>query len=174
MAKQKAQPPSSLSGDDAAQVAGRLHAASIHLLRGLRKVDRGTGLSGPRLSALSVIVFGGPIAMGALAEAEQVRAPTMTRLVQGLETEGLVIRERDAGDGRVCRVRATAAGRKLLERGRRRRIASLVEGLSRLGEKDRKVLARAAGLMERLSGKRSAGRGDGARHSGRRGESHPA
>ena len=79
--------------DDAAvQVADRLHSAAIHLLRSLRREDDAVGLSAPRLSALSVVVFAGPITLGALAAAEQVRPPTMTRLVQALEAEGLVER----------------------------------------------------------------------------------
>src|ERR1041385_1747965 len=95
--------------------ADRLHSAAIHLLRSLRTEDRSSGLSGPRLSALSVIVFAGPIAMSALAAAEQVRPPTMTRLVAELERLGLVERARDSEDLRGIRVRATAKGRRLLE-----------------------------------------------------------
>src|SRR5260221_13290974 len=71
-------------------VADRLHSAAIHLLRRLRVEDKAIGLSGPRTSALSVIVFRGPVTMSALAEAEQVRPPTMTRLVDGLERRGPV------------------------------------------------------------------------------------
>src|SRR6266699_3103589 len=90
-------------------VADRLHSAAIHLLRRLRVEDKALGLSGPRASALSVIVFRGPITMGALAEAEQVRRPTITRLVDGLERRGLVRRLNDPTDGRVQLVEASAA-----------------------------------------------------------------
>src|SRR3989442_7727220 len=81
-------------------IADRLHSAAIHLLRRLRVEDKAIGLTGPRASALSVIVFRGPIAMGALAEAEQVRAPTITRLVASLERVGLVRRGSDRAGGR--------------------------------------------------------------------------
>ena len=54
-------------------VADRVHSSAIHLLRRLRRVDEETGLSAPKLSALSVLVFGGPCSMGRLAAAEQVR-----------------------------------------------------------------------------------------------------
>src|ERR1044071_7614178 len=108
--------------------ADRLHSAAIHLLRSLRTEDRSSGLSGPRLSALSVIVFAGPIAMSALAAAEQVRPPTMTRLVAELERLGLVERARDSEDLRGIQVRATAKGRRLLEEGRRRRVERLPRG----------------------------------------------
>ena len=132
-------------------MAGGLHSAAIHLLRGLRAEDRASGLSGPRLSALSVIVFAGPLPMSDLAEAEQVRPPTMTRLVAGLARGGLVERVRDRKDRRVLRVRATAKGRKLLFEGRRRRVARLAETLGTLSASQRDLLARAAVLLEEVS-----------------------
>src|SRR5665811_244600 len=73
-------------------VADRVHSAAIHLLRALRKQDDKWGLSAPRLSALSVVVFSGRITLGGLARAEQVRPPTMTRLVRALELQKLVTR----------------------------------------------------------------------------------
>jgi len=130
-------------------VADRLHSAAIHLLRRLRVEDKAIGLTGPRASALSVIVFRGPIAMGALAEAEQVRRPTITRLVDGLERRGLVRRVNDPADGRVQLVAATAAGKRLLQKGRARRVERLTQGVTRLSVDDQRVLARAADLMER-------------------------
>jgi len=130
-------------------IADRLHSAAIHLLRGLRVEDKALGLTGPRASALSVIVFRGPIAMGALAEAEQVRAPTITRLVDGLERRGLVRRVNDPADGRVQLVEATTAGKRLLQKGRARRVARLMQGVVQLSPDDQRVLARAADLMER-------------------------
>jgi DNA-binding MarR family transcriptional regulator len=107
------------------------------------------GLSGPRASALSVLVFRGPVTMSALAEAEQVRRPTITRLVDGLERRGLVRRVHDPNDGRVQLVEATAAGKRLLRRGRARRVARLMHGVTQLSEEDQRILARAADLMER-------------------------
>jgi DNA-binding MarR family transcriptional regulator len=133
-------------------IADRLHSAAIHLLRRLRVEDKAIGLTGPRASALSVIVFRGPLAMGALAEAEQVKAPTMTRLVTSLEHAGLVRRVSDRQDGRIQLVAATAAGRRLLQRGRARRVERLMGGIAHLDVEDRRVLARAAELMEALRG----------------------
>ena len=133
-------------------IADRLHSAAIHVLRRLRVEDKAIGLSGPRASALSVIVFRGPIAMGALAEAEQVRPPTITRLVASLERVGLVRRVSDPTDGRVQLVEATAAGRRLLQKGRARRVERLMGGIVHLDGEDQRVLARAAELMEGLRG----------------------
>ena len=115
-----------LSSDDQRVVADQLHSAAIHLLRRLRKVDEASGLTAARLSALSVLVFGGPATLGELASAEQVSAPTMSRLVSGLERDGYVVREPHEQDARSVRVRATAEGRRVLVQGRERRVAELV------------------------------------------------
>jgi DNA-binding MarR family transcriptional regulator len=133
-------------------IADRLHSAAIHLLRRLRREDDASGLSAPRLSALSVVVFGGPITIGDLARAEQVRVPTMSRLVAALEKEGLLRRVPDRDDRRVIRVAATASGRALLYAGRRRRVGALAADVARLSASDRQVLLNAIPLLERLAG----------------------
>jgi DNA-binding MarR family transcriptional regulator len=132
-------------------VADRLHSAAIRLLRRLRLEDDATGLSAARLSALSVVVFGGPVALTALARAERVKPPTMTRLVIAMEEEGLLTRTRDTADGRVVRIRATPKGTRILQEGRRRRVATLARELGRLPAEDRALLLRAAGLMEAIA-----------------------
>ena len=137
------------------QLADRLHSAAIHLLRRLRREDAASGLSAPRLSALSVIVFGGgPVTLGQLAAAEQVRPPTMTRLVNALEAEGLVTRHPDPGDGRITYIKATAQGQALLRAGRTRRVAALAHELANLSAADRDVLGRAATVLERIASAR--------------------
>lgn len=140
---------------DLLETAERLHAIAIHLLRRLRKVDEATGLSGPRLSALSVVVFAGPVTITELAAAEQVKPPTMTRLVQGLEADGLVKRRADAADGRVSRIEATTRGRKILLDGRARRVAMLAGLLEALDGPARDELRHAlAGLQAVIGGRR--------------------
>ena len=133
------------------EIADRLHSAAIHLLRRLRTEDDATGLSAPRLSALSVIVFAGPLRISDLAKAEQVRVPTTTRLVTDLERDGLVERTSAAGDARARLVKSTARGRRLLQKGRERRVKTLAEGLDALTKRDRSLLSRAAALLERLT-----------------------
>ena len=135
---------------DALTLAARLHAGAIRLLRGLRAEDQAAGLGPARLSALSVLVFRGAATMGELAAAEQVSAPTMTRIVAGLEADGLVRRRPDAGDGRVTRVSATARGRRRMEAARARRLERLSVGLAALSGADRAALERAAAVLERL------------------------
>ena len=131
------------------EVAGRLHGVAIRLLRMLRREDRETGISGPRLSALSVLVFGGPTSLAGLAAAEQVSAPTMSRIVEGLAGAGLVTREPEPGNRRRVRIAATEAGTKLLEEGRRRRVRVLSARLARLADSERRALERAVELLER-------------------------
>jgi DNA-binding MarR family transcriptional regulator len=131
------------------EAADRFHSAAIHALRHVRREDPATGVPPARLSALSVLVFGGPRTLGELAAAEQVRPPTMTRIVQGLEQDGLVRRERDANDARVHRLRATAKGRRVMEQGRERRIASLAALFDRLSPGEVAHVRAAAELVER-------------------------
>lgn len=141
---------SSSSGQRAEELADRLHSAAIHLLRRLRVHDRGSGLTASRLSALSVIVFSGPIRLGDLAAAEQVRPSSMSRMVSELERAGLVRRRPDPVDGRAQLVEATGHGRQLLDRGRRRRVEALATAIERLGGAERSTLARSVALLERL------------------------
>jgi DNA-binding MarR family transcriptional regulator len=137
-------------GAATAALADQLHSAAIHLLRRLRREDDASGLPAPQLSALSVIVFGGPVTLGALAAAEQVRPPTITKLVATLEDAGLVAREIDLDDRRVVRVSATAKGTRLLHDGRQRRVATLAATLGGLSVADRARLARAMPVLERV------------------------
>lgn len=132
-------------------VADRLHSAALHLLRRLRAEDDELGISPPRLSALSVVVFAGPLPIGELATAEGVAPPTMTRLVDGLERDGLVRREADPDDRRGVLVRATAQGSRVLTKGRRRRLEVLALELRGLSPADLDTIARGAELIERVT-----------------------
>jgi DNA-binding MarR family transcriptional regulator len=131
------------------EAADRFHSAAIHALRHVRRDDPESGLSAARLSALSVLVFGGPRTLGELAAAEHVRPATMTRIVQALEQEGLVRREADPEDGRVTRLHATAKGERVMWRGRERRVANLAALLSRLPADEIAQIRLAAELIER-------------------------
>jgi DNA-binding MarR family transcriptional regulator len=130
------------------EVADHLHSSAIRLLRALRRQDDKWGLSAPRLSALSVVVFGGPITLGDLARAEQVRPPTMTRLVQALESAGLVKRAPDPDDRRIMWIKATPNGKKLLLRGRAARVRALAFRLKSFSQEEIQALDDAAHLLE--------------------------
>lgn len=134
-------------------LAARWHSIAIHLLRAVRREDTSSGLTGPRLSALSVIVFGGPVTLSGLAAAEQVRPPTMTRLVDALEAEGLVRRVADKADRRRVMLLATARGRSVLLAGRERRVSRIAGPMAELPAEDLRVLDRAATIMASVVGR---------------------
>ena len=138
-------------------LADQLHSSAIHLLRQLRREDDASGLSAPRLSALSVVVFGGPLTLGQLAAAEQVKPPTMTRIVTGLEKEGLVQRIGDVHDRRLTRIRATDKGQRILTAGRARRVEKLATAVKQLDPGELAELARGVQLLEAIIGSMRGG-----------------
>ena len=136
---------------EAEAVAEKLHSAALLLLRRLRTEDDPRGISPPRLSALSIVVDAGPIGIGALAAAEGVSAPTMSRLVDGLERDELVTRTTDPDDARGVLVRATFKGRHARTRGRRQRIQILAAGLRRLSSDELDAIRVGAELIHRVT-----------------------
>jgi DNA-binding MarR family transcriptional regulator len=124
----------------AEELADRLHSTAIHLLRQVRVQDSATGLAPARLSALSVLVFGGAMSLNELARAEQVRPPTMSRIVDALESEGLIRRTVNQQDRRAVVLEATEKGTAILWQGRKRRVKFLAKHLSRLSEQERKQI----------------------------------
>ncbi len=133
------------------KAADRLHSSAIHLLRLVRSVDAQSGLTSPRLSVLSVLVFAGDRTITQLADAEQVRPPTMTRLVDGLQRDGFVQRRSDRQDARIARVSATAKGRATLQAARERRVRAIENLLRRLAPAQLRTLAQAARIIEQLT-----------------------
>jgi DNA-binding MarR family transcriptional regulator len=131
------------------EVADKLHSAAIHLLRRVRSTDIQTGVTPAQLSALSVLMSG-PKTLGQLAAAEQVRPPTVTRLARELERLGLVRRESDKGDARVARLRSSAKGSAVLQRGRELRIGELERRLKKLSATELRTLDDAAVIIERV------------------------
>ncbi len=146
------------SRDRASSVADRLHSGALRLLRRLRSSDRESGVGPARLSALSVLVMAGPQTISELAAIEDVRTPTMTRVVQGLVDQGLAARRRDADDGRVVHVRATGKGARVLQRARRRRVEHLASLIEPLTAREVATLDAAAGILQRVLSQ-PAGRG---------------
>ena len=133
------------------EVADRLHSAAIHLLRRLRVRDQESGIGPAQLSALSVLVFGGPRSLKELAAAEQVKAPTMSRVVTALAEGGLLRAEIVEEDQRKLRLEATPKGVQLMQESRRRRVSSLARALSALPGDKVRHLADAAEMIDRLS-----------------------
>jgi len=129
-------------------LADRLHSAAIHLLRTLRTRDRSLGIGPARLSALSVLVFGGPCSLKRLSALEQVRPPTMSRIVDGLESAGLVRRATAPDDARRIVLRATLKGVRIMRLGRARRVEYLAGQLAQLSHGEQLALARALEVLE--------------------------
>jgi DNA-binding MarR family transcriptional regulator len=132
------------------RLASRLHSAAIHLLRHVRKMDTSTKEGPARLSALSVLVFAGPVTLGRLAAAEQVKPPTMTRIAAGLEKSGLAERVTDPADARRVLIAATAKGRQLLIAGQRRRVELLACELRAMTASDLQSLQDAMDALEKI------------------------
>ena len=136
--------------ENSEEIADRIHSAAIHLLRKLRREDADCGLNAPRLSALSVVVYAGPLTLGDLAAAEQVRPPTMTRIVDALTEQNLVTRNKSPKDARRTMIVATPAGTSLLMLGRERRIRALAKQIAALSRDERATLQKAADTLKRV------------------------
>jgi DNA-binding MarR family transcriptional regulator len=138
---------------DVEALADRLHSTAIHLLRQVRVQDAGAGLAPARLSALSVLVFGGAMALNELARAEQVRPPTMSRIVDALEAAGLAHRTANQQDRRAVVIQATEKGAAILWQGRKRRVKFLARHLSRLSDAERKQIENAVKAIQKVMAK---------------------
>lgn len=138
-----------LTGPAERDLAWRLNSATVHLNRALRD-GRGVGLAAEHRSALSVVAFMAPIAIGDLARSERVGAPAMTKTVKILEAAGLVTREQDPADGRRVRVRATAAGAGLIRRGRDERVAKIRSVMRSIDPTDVSALGKGLPVLERV------------------------
>jgi DNA-binding MarR family transcriptional regulator len=136
--------------NDVLSLADRLHSAAIHLLRRVRKQDITNGEGPARLSALSVLVFAGQKTLGELAAAEQVKPPTMSRIVSGLVRSNLVTITQDPRDARRLRIRATAKGVRLLHKGRKLRVEFLATQLDTLSAEETAKVGGALEILERL------------------------
>lgn len=131
--------------------ADQLHSAAVRLLRRLRTSDSESGLSAAQASVISVLVYGGPSTISRLAAAEQVRTPTMSRLVKDLEAAGLVTRSADAADARASMIEAAPRAQALLETARRLRLGRLERAIVACAPADRALLVRAAPLLLELA-----------------------
>lgn len=132
------------------EAADRIHSAAIHLLRRVRLADEAMGLSPARASALSVLVFGGERTLTELAHAEGVTLPTMSKLVAAMEQEGLVRRQAHERDARAIRLHATPKARRILARGRARRVELLESLLADASPREVAAVRRAADVLERV------------------------
>jgi DNA-binding MarR family transcriptional regulator len=133
------------------ELADRLHSLAIHLLRRLRIQDLASGVGPAKLSALSVLVFSAkPLSLAELAAAEQVKNPTMSRLVTEMERDGLVRTRPSQQDARSIQISPTTRGRELLRAGRKRRVDSLAKAMSDLGPSELESLHQCLELLRQV------------------------
>lgn len=132
------------------QLADGLHSTAIHLLRQVRVQDRASGIGPAQLSALSVLVFGGAMSLKQLAEIEQVRPPTMVRIVQALVADELATSCADQHDARKIRIAATPKGRALMLKARKRRVEALARMLNEKPVAERAEIAKAVAILRGL------------------------
>ena len=137
------------------ELVGRLRLSVARLARLLRQQDE-SGMTPTMTATLATIAREGPLTLGALAAAEQVAPPTVTKAIDKLEAEGLVERIIDENDRRVCRVQITAAGHRQIEANRSRRNAWLADQLAALSADERERLAAAVDVLEHLTTARRA------------------
>lgn len=137
-----------MNDDQLNDIASGLHEAAGRMLRMARREPAPISL--PGLSALSVLASRGPVSLGELAAAGQVKAPTMSRIVEALVKEGLATREADPVDRRKVRIAATEAGSGRLQAGRDGRVRALRERLRRLADSEQRALARGVEVLERV------------------------
>jgi DNA-binding MarR family transcriptional regulator len=139
-----------INAEEVAELADGLHSAAIHLLRQLRVEDRVSGIGPAQLSALSVLVFGGSMSLKQLAEIEQVRPPTMVRIVRGLVKQHLATSQIDCDDARKVHISASSRGRALMLRARSRRVDALARMLAVKSKVERAEVANAVRILRDL------------------------
>jgi DNA-binding MarR family transcriptional regulator len=130
-------------------LAAHLRLGITRTARRLRQ-EAGSALSPSQSAALATVERHGPLTPSELAAREHIRRPTATQVLARLEAAGLVGRASDPVDRRSSLVSITPAGRALLAEQRTRKDAYLARRLETLSPADRRVLARAAELLEEL------------------------
>jgi len=137
---------------EAHNIATMVRRSVTRLARRLRveRMDHGVPLSG--LSVLAHLLRSGTLTATALAALEHVQPQSITRILNDLETGGLIVREPDESDRRQLRLDITSKGRALLMEDARRQDAWLAGVLMvELSEAEQGVLRIAAQLLDRIS-----------------------
>ena len=132
-------------------LSSELRIAVMRLARRLRQQRATDAYTMSQLSALATLDRDGPLTLGALAAAEKVQPPSMTRIVASLEQAALVRRAPHPTDGRQVLLTATSEGSRLLAADRKRRDAWLACRMAELTEAERATLHDAARILGRLA-----------------------
>jgi DNA-binding MarR family transcriptional regulator len=133
-----------------AELAARLRMTLARLSRRVRQHGP-HALTSSQASTLASVEALGPVRLSDLAAHEGVTAPTQSRLVASLESQGLLRRTSDRLDRRATLLVITAQGRRQLEELRSERSAFLVERLGTLTADQRAALIAALDALEALA-----------------------
>ncbi|WP_349306940.1 MarR family transcriptional regulator [Cellulomonas sp. ES6] len=131
-------------------LAGELRVALAKSTRRIRSRRGAADLPDPQFNVLAILLREGPLTPGALAEAEHVQPPSMTRTVNALVGLGFVAKSEHPTDGRQVVVSLTDAGRPRSGRP----AAAATRGSptsSNLTPDERRTLAQAAVLLRRIA-----------------------
>ncbi|MCD2322780.1 MarR family transcriptional regulator [Sphingomonas sp. IC-56] len=120
-------------------------------LRMHRLLDRRMSASGASLARTKLLMYvnrHGPARAADIAELFTLAPRTVTEALDGMERDGLVVREPDARDRRVKRISITPAGKRAIETTEPMR-AKLVDLI--FGTLDAQERAQLTGIVEKLS-----------------------
>jgi DNA-binding MarR family transcriptional regulator len=132
---------------DTVAIADALRPALLRIGRELRREARAVGVSPEQVSLLVSIKYSPGIGVRELAARERVTPPALTKHVDRLERDGLVVRTPSSDDRRRVGLTLTDEGQRMLRRVRSRRTAWLA---SRLRELDADELAAVEAAVEPL------------------------
>jgi DNA-binding MarR family transcriptional regulator len=105
------------------------------------------GLTAQQLAALSLLAHAGPTSLGELGERMRTGASTLTGIVDRMEREDIVARERSAEDRRVWRVTLTVRGEALAAQLETTPGGVVREALAALVPAERRELGRLLGKL---------------------------
>jgi DNA-binding MarR family transcriptional regulator len=138
---------------DPGGVAAALLASLSVLVRRVRQMPTGGGLTMPERTALSCLDRSGPTTSSALAREVQITAQAMGATLSALRARGLVERRPDPADGRRVVLTVTEAGLQALKNKRNARTELIARALSggAFTPTELEQLTAAAPLLERLA-----------------------
>jgi DNA-binding MarR family transcriptional regulator len=118
-------------------------------LRWLRAHMGASGLTPARMQVLGLLVSAAePLIMRQLTQALGTTARAVTGLVDGLETDGLVVRSPHPSDRRATLVALTDAGRELISGSRGQGMAQAAQVFAVLSDDEQRTLL---GLLDRVT-----------------------
>ena len=105
------------------------------------------------MSALRIIIENEWTTGGQIAQIEQVTQATITRMLDGLDESGFIVREPSQRDRRIVDVRATESGRAAFRKAVTAQVERLAGDLADLNAPDRSKVSEAISHLERVLGK---------------------